>query len=112
MPLNVSTVNCFTDGSKIEEGSTGEGYIVKSFQLQAQEYAYPGTHAMVFQAEIIAINMTCLTLLDNSMTGKQIDHYIDSQSTIRVLEAYILILINKSIMEYKRLCNKLCEINN
>ena len=110
MPLDVSTVNCFTDGSKTEEGNTGAGYIIKSFQLRAQEFVYLGTYATVFQAEITAINMACLTLLDNNTTGKQIDFYIDSQSAIRALEAYTL--INKSVMECKRLCNKLCEMNN
>jgi len=109
MPLNVSTVNCFTDGSKTEEGNTGAGYIIKSFQLRAQEYVYLGTHATVFQAGIAAINMACLTLLDNNMTGKQIDFYIDSQSAFRALESYTL--INKSVVECKRLCNKLCEMN-
>ena len=110
MPLNVSTVNYFTDGSKTEEGNTGAGYIIKSFQLRAQEYMYLGAHATVFQAEITAINMAGSTLLDKNTTGKEIDFYIDSQSAIRVLEAYTL--INKSVMECKRLCNKLCEMNN
>ena len=109
MPLDVSTVNCFTDGSKSDEG-TGAGYIIMSFQLRAQDYIYLGTYATVFQAEISAINMACLTLLDNGVTGKQIDFYIDSQSAIRALESYTL--INKSVMECKRLCNKLCEMNN
>ena len=44
--------------------------VAESFQLRAQEYVYLGTYAMVFQAEITAINMACLTLLDNNTTGK------------------------------------------
>ena len=91
MPLNVSTVNCFTDGSKTEEGNTGAGYIIKSFQLRAQEYVYLGNHAMVFQAEITST--------------KNINININSQSAIGALEAYTL--ANKSVMECKRLCNKL-----
>ena len=51
---------------------------------------YLGTHTTVFQAEITAINMACLALLDNNTTGKQIDFYIDSQSAIRALDAYTL----------------------
>ena len=66
---------------KVEEQLT---YVIKSLQFRAQEYVYLGTHAMVFQSEITAINMICLMLLDKSTTGKQIDFYLDSQSTIRV----------------------------
>ena len=109
MPWDPGNLKVFTDGFKTDSG-TEAAYIMKSHELQKQDYINLGENATVFQAEITAINMACITLLDNSTTGKQIDFYIDSQSAIRALEAYTL--VDKSVMESKRLCNKLCEMNN
>ena len=109
MPLDPITINCFTDGSKNEEGS-GAGYIIKSYYFETQESIYLGENATVFQAEIMAISTASLSMLDAEIRNKVIQFYIDSQSAIKALDSYIV--YNKSVAECKRLLNKLSEYEN
>ena len=80
MPLDFDTVNCFTDGSKTENGS-GYVYLIMSHDLKTQEFTHLGKHATVFQSEIFATSGATQTMLTAGITEKPIHFHIDSQST-------------------------------
>ena len=109
MPLEADTINCFTDGSKNETGS-GTAYIIKGQNIRAQEYTHLGQYTTVFQAEIYAISKASLTLLDADIYNKKINFYIDSQGAIAALGK--LQSTDKSVLECKRLLNKLTTLEN
>ena len=108
MPWDPGILNCFTDGSKTETG-TGAAYIMKSHNFESQDYMHLGEHATVFQAEITAINMASLTILEADIRDHQIHYWIDSQGAIKSLNNYIT--QHKCVAECKRLLNKIAENN-
>ena len=108
MPYDLDTINCFTDGSKSESG-TGAAYIIKGHQIKIQDFIHLGQLATIFQAEIFAISMASLVLLDKNIMGKKINFYVDSQSAIKALQSYFV--FTKSVLECKNLVNKLAETN-
>ena len=108
MPWDPGILNVFTDGSKTDSG-TGAAYMMKSHELREQDYIHLGEHATVFQAEITAINMATLTILDAGTTDHTINYHIDSQGAIKSLYKYET--RNKCVAECKRLLNKLSETN-
>ena len=108
MPRKPHIVNCFTDGSKTDIGA-GAAYIIKGNQIKAQDYIHLGQYATVFQAEIRAISMAAITLLDRGIKGKNINFYVDSQSAIKALQSYTTFM--KSVLECKKLVNKVGEAN-
>ena len=108
MPRKPHIVNCFTDGSKTDIGA-GAAYIIKGNQIKAQDYIHLGQYATVFQAEITAISMAAITLLDRGIMGKNINFYVDSQSAIKALQSYTTFM--KSVLECKKLVNKVGEAN-
>ena len=69
-----------------------------------------GEHATVFQAEITAINMAALDLLEVEMSNHTIHFHIDSQGAMKSLEAFFT--KHKCVAECKILLNKLTEYNN
>ena len=107
-PLDPEAINCFTDGSKTEAG-TGAAYIIMGNQLKTQDYAYLGHTTTVFQAEITAISMAMIDLLGRDTMGKNISIYVDSQGAIKALRSFTTHA--KSVLECKRLVNKLSEVN-
>ena len=58
----------------------------------------------VFQAEIFAINMASLALLEVQTVDQTINFYIDSRGAIMALESYTV--KDKSVEECKRHLNK------
>ena len=86
--LTSENLNCFTDGSRIDE-RTGSGFAITSGDnLIYADYWHLG-NATVFQAEINAITCTALWLLDSCNIEKyycrKIDIFSDSQSYIKAL---------------------------
>ena len=107
-PVDPETINCFTDGSKTDLG-TGAAFIAFGHQLKIQDYANLGQTTTVFQAEITAISMATIELLDKNIMGKNVNMYVDSQGAIKALRSYSTHA--KSVLECKRLVNKLAEVN-
>ena len=108
MPIDENTINCFTDGSKTDLG-TGAAFIIKNRHIKLQEYTQLGQSATVFQAEITAISMAAISLLDKNIMGKTINFFVDSQTAIKALESYTSFA--KSVLECKNLVNKISETN-
>ena len=88
-PLEDNIVNCFTDGSKNENGC-GAGYLVMSNNNKAQDYIPLGKQATVFQAEIIAISEAAYRMLNMNLNNMQINFYVDSQSALKALNKYTI----------------------
>eukprot|EP00116_Pleurobrachia_bachei_P002623 sb/3462885/ len=83
---DTAKIQCYTDGSKNEEGKTGSGiYITRQGQEIANEsYNLPDT-ATVFQAEVIAIKEAANKLIEKGTTQKEINIWVDSQAAIKSL---------------------------
>ena len=109
LPWDPGILNVFTDGSKSEMG-TGAAYIMKSHEHSAQDYMHLGEHATVFQAEITAITLACLNILDYGLKNHDIQFWVDSQSAIKALNQFIT--CSKQVLEAKRLLNKITEYQN
>ena len=108
-PTEIETINCFTDGSKTEDGC-GAAYIIMGHNLKRQDSIPLGKNCTVFQAELVAITEASRELNRQETKNKQINIYIDSQSAINALERYII--KDKMVLEGKIEINKLAENNN
>ena len=110
MPKNkMTTISCFTDGSKSEEG-TGAGYSIMGATTTKQESIYLGDETTIFQAEVVAINEASMELIQRKITQKQINFHIDSQSAITTLGSYIT--PSKTTLECKLHLNELVKLGN
>ena len=113
-PLGGLEVNCFTDGSKTDDGTGAAYYMMGNDDewriFKRQEYIHLGQSTTVFQAEVTAIARAALAMIDANITGRFINFYIDSQSAIRALDSYMVRL--KSVADCKRILNKVSEIGN
>ena len=106
-PLEVNTINCYTDGSKTGR-KAGAAYIYMGENLKSQESTFLGD-STVFQAEIIAIYNACTDMLSKNLENLQIRFYVDSQSAIRAINKFKI--KNKLVLECKELLNQLSENN-
>ena len=107
-PIQENSINCFTDGSKTEQG-TGCAYITKGNSINSQQYFNLNHKNSVFQAEIYAIQKACEDMLEKKIEEKQITIHIDSQAAIRALDKYIT--KSKTVKEAKIQLNKLSKKN-
>ena len=108
-PSNEEDINCFTDGSKTEDG-TGCAYIIRGKTIKSQNYYNLNHRNSVFQAEVYAIQKTCEDLYYKRITDKNITIHIDSQAAIKAVHNYIS--RNKTVHRAKEAVNKLSEKNN
>ena len=108
-PVDPETVHCFTDGSK-NDVSSGAGYIIRGSNIKLQGYLNLGPHSTVFQTEIVAIAKTANQLLEHNITGKTIEIFTDSQSSIKALSNYIT--KSKCVLICKETLNKIAMQNS
>ena len=81
-------VNCYTDGSKINE-QVGAGIVVKSSPskggLNHNEAFHLDKHNTVLQAEVFAVGKTATFLLDNKIEGSKVMIHCDSVTVMPLL---------------------------
>ena len=106
-PGNINTINCFTDGSKTDQGS-GCAFIFRGDGVKAQDYLSLGKLSTVFQTEIFAIGEACRRMVNMNINGKTINIYVDSQAAIKALANYII--TSRGVAETKTVLNKLCTM--
>merc|ERR1711976_601300 len=87
-PENNDTIKCYTDGSKTEHG-VGCSYVIRGENYMKHKPLTLVNHATVFQAEVMAIEKACETILENRIQNKEIIFYVDSQAAIRATEKYL-----------------------
>ena len=113
-PTETWKLNCFTDGSKTDNGAGASYYMMGHDayfdSFKRQESIHLGQFATVFQAEVTAISRATLKMIEENITGKFINFYIDSQSAIKALASYST--RQKSVADGKRALNKLVELGN
>ena len=88
MPYDRGKINCFTDGSKSEEG-TGNAFKIFSQEVKKGESRYLGETTTVFQAEITAITSACQAIIEEGVRQLVINFYVDSQSALRAVDSYV-----------------------
>ena len=105
-------VNCYTDGSKINE-QVGAGIVVKSSPskggLNHNEAFHLDKHNTVLQAEVFAVGKTATFLLDNKIEGSKIMINCDSQAAIRAINSTVI--KNSTTVEATMALNTLGESN-
>ena len=105
-------VNCYTDGSKINE-QVGAGIVVKSSPskggLNHNEAFHLDKHKTVLQAEVFAVGKTATFLLDNKIEGSKIMINCDSQAAIRAINSTVI--KNSTTLEATMALNTLGESN-
>ncbi|XP_036341513.1 uncharacterized protein LOC118750890 [Rhagoletis pomonella] len=74
----------YTDGSKMEDGSTGAGVLGPRFQKSLPMGSYP----TIFQAEIFAIEVCVRECLRRRTNGARINIMSDSQAALRALDSF------------------------
>ncbi len=104
-------LNIFTDGSKLNDGSTGAGYIIKTKKksLRHQEHLHLGKDPTVFQAELQAILAATKYLNNMKVDSKVINFYSDSKSSLETLQQ--IVQKGKLENEVKLELNKLARKN-
>ena len=107
-PLEEDRVNCFTDGSK-NDNSTGCAHIIRGRGLELKGYRNLGKYCTVFQTEITALADTAENLLRNSVKGKSINIYSDSQAALKSLSNYMI--HHKTVTDCKKLLNEVAKDN-
>ena len=79
-------VDIFTDGSKIGEGSTGFGVVIKYKDKDTlKESGNLGLRATVFQGEIFAVSRAAQLLIDDNTQDRVIKMFVDSQPALKAL---------------------------
>ena len=105
-------MNCYTDGSKINE-HVGAGIVVKSSPskggLNHNEAFHLDKHNTVLQAEVFAVGKTATFLLDNKIEGSKIMINCDSQAAIRAINSTVI--KNSTTLEATMALNTLGEFN-
>ena len=87
LPSNENTIQCYTDGSMINE-SVGSGIFIKSStELIHEESIHLGTSSTVFQAEMYGVQKTADVLLEKKIIDKNIIFNCDSQAAIKALDS-------------------------
>ena len=82
---NRNTVYCYTDGSKMNNHA-GFGYQIRTKHVEkSNNYAFLGSIATVFQAEVIAIQRVALALIHGK--NQNIVIRSDSQSAIQAIQS-------------------------
>jgi ribonuclease HI len=77
-------LNCFTDGSKIEDQG-GAGYIIDDGSARGMPHSIPlGSFCTVYQAEIMAIMEACQEL-ESLQDFTEVTIYCDSQAALKSL---------------------------
>ena len=82
-------INCYTDGSKFDNGSGAAGIIfwnAVNMGSSTKLYEPRGVHASIFQAEIVAITKVAESLIKNNTRNKVINIYSDSQAGLLALK--------------------------
>jgi len=85
--LPPTTVQCYTDGSGMEE-QTGAGYaIYENGVITKEDSFHLGSNSTVFQAEVTAIDKVAEHLLELKYTDRDITIFCDSQAAIMALDS-------------------------
>ena len=104
-------VNCYTDGSKDENGRSGAAFISKCKDSSARiKGFFPlGPTTSVYQAEATAIHQAAMELVKNKTKGKVINFYVDNQGVIQAVSK----VDTKDILikETKQILNSLATDN-
>ena len=86
--LSPNTIQCYTDGSKMDSG-VGAGIYIKNGKETAITKAYHlNDETSVFQAEMMAINKAIETLDDQKVKTKNITIFTDSQSALGAIDKH------------------------
>ena len=105
-----STVQCYTDGSKMEE-KVGAGFVVYKNNTVIMEKAFHlGAYSTVFQAETTAISQTARYLLSDDYTNTKIIILSDSQASLKALDSTKI--KTRTIQEAVETLNRLGECND
>ena len=107
-PTELGVIHCFTDGSKNAEYS-GAGYIIRGLNLKAQGYFQLGAQGTVFQAEVMALQVSATELQKLEVVDQNIQFYTDSQAAIKALNKYST--NSKCVLECKETLNQLAQTN-
>ena len=80
--IEPATIQCYTDGSKMD-GRVGAGtYISSNGETLIEESFYLGKLSTVFQAEVTAVERTASILLERGLENQNIIIHCDSQAAI------------------------------
>jgi ribonuclease HI len=84
------STHCYTDGSKLDTGSSGSGIFILRDTARLAMISIPlGNWPTVSQTEVYALLTAATTLLNSSATGENIHFFSDSLSTILALTSTI-----------------------
>jgi ribonuclease HI len=98
---------CYTDGSR-KNNKTGYGFVIKKFKrIIYEDKGNLGPSATVFQAELKAITMACITLKQR----KNMDITIRSDSQAAISAVRAINISSKTVLECKTWLNKLGSRN-
>ena len=82
-PVNDGQINCYSDGSKLQDDHTGAGLLIQEQNDTVVEKSYYlGTHPTVFQSEVYAICKVAEILIEEGKYGKNIVLNVDSRAAI------------------------------
>ena len=87
LPVDVTTINCYTDGSKIEEDVGAAVYITHNKETKHEESTHLGKNSTVFQAETYAVGQAATLLLQAGTNNQNIVINCDSQSAIEAINS-------------------------
>ena len=87
IPHDDAQINIYTDGSKVTDGHTGAGLVIKHGQENelVQQHFYLGTHTTVFQGEVYAIYKALQLLSADKYHGQTVVINSDSRAALLAL---------------------------
>ena len=106
------TLNCFTDGSKDQQGKSGAAFITKcrKKKFRTQGFFPLGLTTSVYQAETIALTRAAQKLTEIKATELKVNFYVDNQGVIKAINR--LEIKDSLINEAKEALNELSRTND
>ena len=91
-PIELWKLNCFTDGSKTKIVAGASYYMMghdeNFYCFKRQESIHSGQFVTVFQSETTAIARATLEMIEENVTDRFINFYIESQSAIKAIASF------------------------
>ena len=109
LPADDNVINCYTDGSKIEDDVGAAVYITHNKETVHEESTHLGKNSTVFQAETYAVGQAASLLLQAGTTNQNIVINCDSQSAINAINSTKI--KSKTVLKITEALNSLGEEN-
>ena len=109
-PDDIAEINIYTDGSKIQDGHAGSGYVIyQNNETTAEQSHYLGQKVTVFQCEIYAIKKAVEKTMEIVQMGARPTVLINSDSRAALMALMNVTVKSKVVNDTRKKLNQLSQ---